>query len=176
MQCSRCWLFQLFSFEYSLEQNLGSSDPSPQSSLLSQNCAAEMQLLFAHEYSLIEHFWLIPAFDEYFGCIDCLILCVVVTARHKYSITILIFLAIIFSHLISHKVAFLAVSRGCLISVLIIILLRTGCHNWTLFTLTHSCNSKSTLKNYLHFVTSLSWLSLLMNSRFLFTHSHVSNR
>lgn len=43
-----------------LVQNLGSSEASPQSSLLSQYCDAEMQLLFAHENSLIEHFWLPP--------------------------------------------------------------------------------------------------------------------
>lgn len=55
-----------------LVQNLGSSDESPQSSLLSQYFAAEMHLLFAHVYSLIEHFWLTPASDC-FGS-DCFML------------------------------------------------------------------------------------------------------
>lgn len=73
-------------------QNLGSSLLSPQSSLLSQNCASEMHLLFAHEYSLIEHFWLLTAVG--FNC-DCFALRIVVATKHKHNTTILILFALI---------------------------------------------------------------------------------
>lgn len=76
-----------------LVQNLGSSLPSPQSSLLSQYDAAFMHLPFPHENSLIEHFWLTPAED-----FDCFAPCTsrLITTTHMTSATILIFIAFIF--------------------------------------------------------------------------------
>ena len=79
-----------------LVQNLGSSLPSPQSFWLSQYAAAGMHLLFAHENSLIEHFWLTPV--DSFGCCDCLTLWIT-TAVHTRITMILIFLVFIFEYL-----------------------------------------------------------------------------
>ena len=140
-----------------LVQNLGSSLPSPQSSRLSQYAAAEMHLLLAQENSLIEHFWLTPV--DSFVCCDCLTLWIVTMAVHTRITMILIFLVFIFEYLFK--------------SLLLVFLPASIVLRLNLYCFEHFCvriidhnsetdTSEVLLYIYLHFVTSLSLLGLLL--------------